>query len=157
MSDSLGDARRALRQGEAGEALVHLWNALEQTRGTDDRETLARVAALAQEIEEKGDEGERAEAERLLEEVHESADLEAEAVVEEEEEEEEWVPPGGGPAGETERSPQIELPHKADDADAEADDDEIEEEQPRSRRRAALGWLIPLAIFLFFTLRDVFS
>ena len=115
MSD-LGDARRALRRDEAGEALVHLWNALEQARGTNDPETLARIAALAQQVEEKGDEGERAEAEQLLEELRDEADLVTEEA------------------------------------------DEVEEEaEPTSRRRAALGWLIPIAIFLFFTLRDVLS
>ena len=102
MSDSLGDARRALREGEAGEALVHLWNALEQARGTNDAETLGRIAALAQQVEEEGDDGERAEAERLLEELRDEADL----VIEEPgEEDEEWVLPGGGPAGETSQDP----------------------------------------------------
>jgi hypothetical protein len=39
-----------------------------------------------------------------------------------------------------------------------AGDAEVEEEEPpQSRRRAALGWLIPIAIFLFFTFRDAFS
>jgi hypothetical protein len=106
MSDSLGDARRALRSGEAGEALVHLWNALEQARGEGDTRVLGRIAELAGRAAEQGDEGERAEAERLLAELH----------------------------GEVE-----------------------EEEPPQSRRRAALGWLIPIAIFLFFTFRDAFS
>jgi hypothetical protein len=149
MSDSLGDARRALRQGEAGEALVHLWNALEQARGTNDSETLARVAALAQQVEEEGDEGERAEAERLLEEFRDAAEL---TVEEPDAEDEEWVLP----AGETESRPRVEIPDEpADEVDeaAEVEEDEV----PRSRGRAALGWLIPIAIFLFFTLRDVLS
>ena len=150
MSDSLGDARRALRQGEVGEALVHLWNALEQARGTNDPETLTRIAALAQQVEEEGDEGERAEAVRLLEELGEAA---ADVTAEEPgQPEEEWAP-GGEPAGETERPQGADVPAEpADDAE-EAND----EEQPRSRRGAALGWLIPIAIFLFFTLRDVLS
>jgi hypothetical protein len=146
MSDSLGDARRALRQREAGEALVHLWNALEQARGTNDPETLARVAALAEQVEEVGDEGERAEAERLLEELRDAADL---TVEEPEAEDEEWVLP----AGETESRPRVEIP----DEPADEVDEVEEDEEPRSRGRAALGWLIPIAIFLFFTLRDVLS
>ena len=152
MSDSLGDARRALRQGEAGEALVHLWNALEQARGMNDAETLGRIAALAQQAEEEGDEGERAEAERLLEELRDEADFVIEEP-DEEEEEEEWVPPRGEPTGESEPSPRVELP----DEDAEEVDEAEEDEKPQSRGRAALGWLIPIAIFLFFTFRDVFS
>ena len=150
MSDSLGDARRALRQGEAGEALVHLWNALEQARGTNDAETLGRIAALAQQVEEEGDEGERAEAERLLEELRDEADL---VIEEPDAEDEEWVLPGGGPAGETESRPRVEVP----DESAEEVDEAEENAEPRSRGRAALGWLIPIAIFLFFTLRDVLS
>ena len=152
MSDSLGDARRALRQREAGEALVHLWNALEQARGTNDPETLARVAALAQQVEEVGDEGERAEAERLLEELRDAADL---TVEEPDAEDEEWVPP----AGETESRPRVEIRDEpADEVDEVDEAGEVEEdEEPRSRGRAALGWLIPIAIFLFFTLRDVLS
>ena len=142
MSDSLGDARRALRQGEAGEALVHLWNALEQARGTNDPETLARVAALAQQVEDEGDEGERAEAEQLLEELRDAAEL---TVEEPDAEDEQWVLPGR----ETESRPRVEVP----DEPAEVEEDE----EPRSRGRAALGWLIPIAIFLFFTLRDVLS
>jgi hypothetical protein len=149
MSDSLGNARRALRQGEAGEALVYLWNALEQARGTNDLETLARVAALAQQVEEVGDEGERAEAERLLEELRDAADLTVEEL---DAEAEEWAIP----AGETESRPRVEIPDEpADEAD-EAEEIE-EDEQPRSRGRAALGWLVPIAIFLFFTLRDLLS
>ncbi len=137
-------------EGEAGEALVHLWNALEQARGTNDAETLGRIAALAQQVEEEGDEGERAEAERLLEELRDEADL---VIEEPDEEDEEWVLPGGEPAGETEPRPRVEVP----DEPAEEVDEAEENAEPRSRGRAALGWLIPIAIFLFFTLRDVLS
>ena len=152
MSDSLGDARNALRRGEAGEALVHLWNALEQARGTNDPETLARVAALAQQVEEEGDEGERAEAERLLEELRGAADL---TVEEPDAEDEEWVLP----AGEPESRPRAELPREPVDETDETDEiaEAEEDEEPQNRGRAALGWLIPIAIFLFFTFRDVLS
>ena len=43
------------------------------------------------------------------------------------------------------------------DEPAEEVDEAEENAEPRSRGRAALGWLIPIAIFLFFTLRDVLS
>ena len=150
MSDSLGDARRALRQGEAGEALVHLWNALEQARGMNDQEPLSRIAALAQQVEEQGDEGEQAEAAELLAELGDASDLVTE---EPDDENEEWILPGADPTGETAPAPSPEtLPEAAEEAE------EVEEdEEPTSRGRAALGWLIPIAIFLFFTLRDVLS
>jgi hypothetical protein len=150
MSDGLGDARRAMRQGEAGEALVHLWNAFEQARGTNDAETLGRIAALAQQVEAEGDEGERAEAERLLEEIRDEAGLVTE---EPDEEDEAWVLPGGGSACETGPGRRPEPP-----TEPGGEAEEVEEgEEPRSRGRVALGWLIPLAIFLFLTLRDVLT
>jgi len=156
MSDSLGDARRALRQGETGEALVHLWNALEQARGEADPGALGQIAGLAQRAARQGDEGERAEAERLLEE------LGGEAGAARDEDDDAWVLPGGG-----EPVPTVEPGARPEPAGPDAEPDfepaepaepaEDAEEQPTSRRRAALGWLIPIAIFLFFTFRDAFS
>jgi hypothetical protein len=150
MSDSLGDARRALRSGEAGEALVHLWNALEQARGEGDTRVLGRIAELAGRAAEQGDEGERAEAERLLAELH--GEVEEAAGTEDDED---WASPHGEPAAPPDPGPppEITAPGTEPAGDAEVE----EEEPPQSRRRAALGWLIPIAIFLFFTFRDAFS
>jgi len=151
MSDSLGDARRALRQGETGEALVHLWNALEQARGEADPGALGQIAGLAQRAARQGDEGERAEAERLLEELGGDADADRGG-----DDDDVWVLPGGGePAPTVEPGPRPEP--AGPDAEPDAEPAEDAEERPTSRRRAALGWLIPIAIFLFFTFRDAFS
>jgi hypothetical protein len=161
MSDSIADARRALRSGETGEALVHLWNALEESRSTEDASARATIAGLAQRVAREGDDGERSEAGRLLQELSGGpADAEpyaadapddawgapaAEDAAAHPPSEEEWLPPddaveppeSGGP-------PQDVSPEEA-------------EPPPASRRATAIGWLIPIAIFLFFSFRDAFS
>jgi hypothetical protein len=66
---SVRDARRAVGRGASDEALVLLWNELEPARLSGDRRRLAAIADLAQRIAAAGDEAERREAERLLEQV----------------------------------------------------------------------------------------
>jgi hypothetical protein len=153
MADSLGEARRALRRGETGEALVHLWNALEQARGTAGPATFDRIAELAERAAAQGDEGERAEAERLLTDLDEEAPPAVDDAGEEE-----WAAPGGErvPSAEPDAAPAPEPTVLEEEPDEAYADEEDEEEEP-SRTRVALGWLIPLAIFLFITLRDVLS
>jgi hypothetical protein len=67
MASELSEARRAVTRGRADEALVHLWNALEPARLAADSAELRRIGGLAERVREVGDEGERREAERLLE------------------------------------------------------------------------------------------
>lgn len=78
MASELNEARKAVARGRADEALVHLWNALEPARLAGDVGELAMVGRLAQRIGEFGDEGERRDAERLLEAVQRAAEDERE-------------------------------------------------------------------------------
>jgi len=71
--DAVREARGALRRGRSAEALVHLWNALEPARLAGDRKRLETIGGLAAHAAASGEEGERAEAERLLEAVREAA------------------------------------------------------------------------------------
>jgi hypothetical protein len=50
MADELERAREALQAGDLDEALVLLWKNLEPARLARDEETLAQIAALAQQI-----------------------------------------------------------------------------------------------------------
>ena len=67
MADEIGNARRALARGDAAEALVYLWNAVEPARLEGDARALAAIASLAQQVRARGDEGQAREAERLIE------------------------------------------------------------------------------------------
>jgi hypothetical protein len=78
MASELNEARKAVARGRADEALVHLWNAVEPARLAGDIGELAMVGRLAQRIGEFGDEGERRDAERLLEAVRSAAEDERE-------------------------------------------------------------------------------
>jgi hypothetical protein len=72
----LKEARKALAKGRADESLVHLWNVLEPARLAGNRRELGAIAQLATEIQERGEPVEQREAERLLEEVRETAEQE---------------------------------------------------------------------------------
>ena len=67
MSDGLKQARKALGRGDADEALVLLWNALEPVRIAGDRGALRTIEQLATQIARAGDEAQQREAKRLLE------------------------------------------------------------------------------------------
>jgi hypothetical protein len=73
MRKELKEARKALAKGRADESLVHLWNVLEPARLAGDRRELGAIAQLATEIRERGESVEQREAERLLQEVRETA------------------------------------------------------------------------------------
>jgi hypothetical protein len=82
MRKELNEARKALGKGRADESLVHLWNVLEPARLAGDRRALGAIAQLATQIREHGEPVEQREAERLLQEVRETAEEgEPEAVV----------------------------------------------------------------------------
>jgi nucleotide-binding universal stress UspA family protein len=66
-------ARKALARGRVDESLVHLWNVIEPARLSGDRRALGEIAQLATEIRERGEPSEQREAERLLEDVRETA------------------------------------------------------------------------------------
>jgi hypothetical protein len=74
----LKEARKALAKGRADESLVHLWNVLEPARLAGDRGDLRTIAQLAEEIHARGEPVEQREAERLLQEVRETAEQEGE-------------------------------------------------------------------------------
>jgi hypothetical protein len=78
MHKELREAGKALGKGRADESLVHLWNVLEPARLAGDRRALAAIGELATQIRERGEPVEQREAERLLEEVHETAAEEGE-------------------------------------------------------------------------------
>jgi hypothetical protein len=67
VADAVRSAQRAVGRGANQEALVHLWNAVEPARLAGDGRRLGTIAALAQMIRARGDEGEAREAERLIE------------------------------------------------------------------------------------------
>ena len=79
MRKELKEARKALAKGRADESLVHLWNVLEPARLAGDRGDLRTIAQLAEEIHARGEPVEQREAERLLEEVRETAEQEGES------------------------------------------------------------------------------
>jgi hypothetical protein len=78
MTGELREARKAVTRGRADEALVHLWNALEPARLAADTAELRTIGGLAERVREVGDEGERREAERLLEALRSAVDEERE-------------------------------------------------------------------------------
>ena len=67
MSDGLKQVQKALGRGDADEALVLLWNALEPVRIAGDRGALRTIEQLATQIARAGDEAQQREAKRLLE------------------------------------------------------------------------------------------
>jgi hypothetical protein len=78
MRKELNEARKALDKGRVDESLVHLWNVLEPARLARDRRALGAIAQLATQIREHGEPVEQREAERLLQEVRETAAEEGE-------------------------------------------------------------------------------
>jgi hypothetical protein len=64
-------ARRALARGATAEALVHLWNELEPARLSGERGRMNELARLAEDVRQRGDEADRHEAERFLDELRE--------------------------------------------------------------------------------------
>ena len=151
MDDSLDHARRAVSRGENGEALVYLWNSLDEARASQDPGDFEDVATLAEKIIDRGDEAERADATRLLAEVDRargepvaddaddfvdiSGDIEVHDV------------PAGKPPG---KVGGFDL-----DIDVEPARDESGEGEPK-KQGSALWGLIGFGVFLFFLLRDVF-
>jgi hypothetical protein len=69
----LARARKSLARGRTDEALVYLWNALEPAR-LEGSEGLRELQRLSTAIRERGDAGERREAERLLEAIGRSSE-----------------------------------------------------------------------------------
>jgi hypothetical protein len=69
VAGGLSEARAALTRGDADLALVVLWNEVEAARVRGDERTLRAISALAQAIAAGGDEGQRREAERLVEQL----------------------------------------------------------------------------------------
>lgn len=67
MRDGIKQARSALRRGDADAALVILWNEVEPARLEGDRGSLRAIGGLATAIAQGGEEGQQAEAQRLLE------------------------------------------------------------------------------------------
>ena len=67
--NQLAQARAALRRDRPSEALVFLWNAVEPARLAGDAGALRSIGGLAERIAQSGDEAERREAERLLEQI----------------------------------------------------------------------------------------
>ncbi len=78
MRKELKEARKALAKGRTDESLVHLWNVLEPARLAGNRRELGAIAQLATEIQARGEPVEQREAERLLQEVRETAEQEDE-------------------------------------------------------------------------------
>jgi hypothetical protein len=74
VAQGLKEARRAVARGANDEALVLLWNAVEPARLRGDRRALATIGGLAQVVQRSGDDGQRREAERLLEVLRENAE-----------------------------------------------------------------------------------
>jgi hypothetical protein len=72
--DGIKQARAALRRGDADGALVILWNEVESARLEGDRRSLRAIGGLATAIAQGGEEGQQAEAQRLLEVLERAAD-----------------------------------------------------------------------------------
>jgi hypothetical protein len=66
VANEVRNASRAVGRGANGEALVHLWNAVEPARIAGDVSALRTIAGIAQRIRAQGDEAEAREADRLL-------------------------------------------------------------------------------------------
>jgi len=132
VDDSLDHARRALARDEYGEALVYLWNALDEVRASQDPGDADDLAKLAEKVAGRGDEAEQADAERLLAEL-DRAQGEPAA------EEVGTFQTGDSPEGVT-VEPEV----------------TIEGDEPQSKTRGSGLWgLIGLGVFLFFLLRDL--
>ncbi len=69
----LARARKSLARGRTDEALVYLWNALEPAR-LEGSDRLLELERLSTTVRERGDAGERREAERLLEAIGRSSE-----------------------------------------------------------------------------------
>jgi hypothetical protein len=126
MASELSEARKAVSRGRADEALVHLWNAVEPARLAGDSAELRRIGQLAERVREVGEEGQRQEAERLLEALRSAFD--------------------------EEREPEatVALPGENGDGGLLPEDEaaaEVEEEQSRPGGRLA-QLLVPLIIFV---------
>ncbi len=132
MDDSLDHARRALARGETGEALVYLWNSLDEARASQDPGDFEDVAKLAEKVAERGDEAEQADAARLLAELDRAHGEPATAEVG-------TFQTGDSPEGVT-VEPEV----------------TIEDDEPQEKRRGSGLWgLIGFGVFLFFLLRDL--
>lgn len=144
----LSRARKAVARGRGDEALVVLWNLVEQARLENDYKTLQAIGELAADVAQT-DEGSRREAERLLETL---AGRSSSARSE---------PPPLEPPGTTrQESPTAEEPSLEEwmseereptlDGDSELDD--VADVEPEPRRRSRARYIIPavtgLAILL---------
>ena len=74
MDDGIKQARASLRRGDADGTLVYLWNELESARLRGDRRSLRAIGVMAAAIAERGEGGQRAEAQRLLEVLQRAGD-----------------------------------------------------------------------------------
>jgi hypothetical protein len=74
MRDGIKQARAALRRGDVDGALVILWNEVEPARLEGDRRSLRAIGGLATAIAQGGEEGQQAEAQRLLEVLQRAGD-----------------------------------------------------------------------------------
>ena len=75
MRDGIKQARAALRRGDVDGALVILWNEVEPARLEGDRRSLRAIGGLATAIAQGGEEGQQAEAQRLLEVLQRAGDV----------------------------------------------------------------------------------
>ena len=115
---------------------MFLWNALEPARLAGDPAALRAIGGLAERVARTGDEGERREAERLLDQIRGVARTEAAVPATE------HVGADVSVGGDTAAAE----PTLADELDVPAGDDEFDvEEEPEGGRRAGmvnLVWLI---------------
>jgi hypothetical protein len=74
VDDGIKQARASLRRGDADGTLVYLWNELESARLRGDRRSLRAIGVMAAAIAERGEGGQRAEAQRLLEVLQRAGD-----------------------------------------------------------------------------------
>jgi hypothetical protein len=138
MSDSLSHAKDALGRDQPGEALVHLWSALDAARADENPRDLASLERMAETIAAKGDESERTEAERLLRELDRARG----------EEEDEQV------AAQVDSYEPASLPEGTTIEPDEAEDEGSYQEAGR-KKGSPLWGLIGFAVFLFWILRDI--
>lgn len=129
MSDGLKQARKALGRGDADEALVLLWNALEPVRIAGDRGALRTIEQLATEIARAGDEAQQREAKRLLEALGASV-----------------------PQDEPVRPATARADVERGDEEAETEEAAPEAEAPRGLRLGPIVWFLVLLAFLLFNL-----
>ena len=149
--NELAQARAALRRGRPSEALVFLWNALEPARLSGDTSALRSLGGLAERIARTGDDGERREAEHLLEELRGVARHEAAAPATQQVGADVSVAGETAPVEPTFADELVELP-------GEEESDTDAEPPPRSRRAgiANLIWLLlVLGVVLLNIIRGV--